>query len=43
MFNGLLFAVGTAYDKLISRFESLRILRGWILVTLIKPVSTVNS
>ena len=36
MFNGVLFAIGTAYDKLISRFDSLRILRGWILVTLVK-------
>jgi SAM-dependent methyltransferase len=37
MFNGLLFALGTAYEKLISRFEALRFLRGWILVTLVKP------
>lgn len=37
MFNGLLFAIGTAYEKLISRFQSLRILRGWIMVTLVKP------
>lgn len=36
MFNGILFAIGTAYDKLISRFDSLRLLRGWILVTLAK-------
>ncbi len=37
MFNGLLFLIGTAFEKLISRFEALRILRGWIMVTLIKP------
>ena len=37
MFNGLLFAIGTAYEKLISRFDSLCFLRGWILVTLRKP------
>ena len=37
MFNGLLFLLGTAYDKLICRFNALRILRGWILVTLHKP------
>jgi SAM-dependent methyltransferase len=37
MFNGLLFALGTAFEKLISRFEFLRFLRGWILVTLVKP------
>lgn len=37
MFNGLLFAIGMAYEKLVSRFDSLRGLRGWIMVTLIKP------
>lgn len=37
MFNGLLFLLGTAYEKLISRFHALRGLRGWILVTLAKP------
>ena len=37
MFNGLLFLVGTAYEKLISRFHALRGLRGWIMVTLLKP------
>jgi SAM-dependent methyltransferase len=37
MFNGLLFLLGTAYEKLISRFEGLRFLRGWLLVTLSKP------
>lgn len=37
MFNGFLFLVATAYEKLIRRFESLRFLRGWILVTLRKP------
>ena len=37
MFNGLLFLIGTGFEKLISRFEFLRILRGWILVTLVKP------
>jgi ubiquinone/menaquinone biosynthesis C-methylase UbiE len=37
MFNGVLFALGTAYEKVISRFDALAILRGWILVTLRKP------
>jgi SAM-dependent methyltransferase len=37
MFNGLLFLLGTAYEKLISRFHALRGLRGWIMVTLVKP------
>lgn len=36
MFNGLLFAIGTAFEKLICRFEAMRFLRGWILVTLVK-------
>lgn len=37
MFNGLLFLLGTAYEKVISRFHALRGLRGWIMVTLVKP------
>jgi ubiquinone/menaquinone biosynthesis C-methylase UbiE len=37
MFNGALFLVATAYEKLIRRFEALRFLRGWILVELRKP------
>ena len=36
MFNGLLFALATGYEKLISRFGALAFLRGWILVTLKK-------
>ena len=37
MFNGALFYLGMCYEKLTSRFEALRFLRGWILVTLRKP------
>jgi SAM-dependent methyltransferase len=37
MFNGALFLLATAYEKLITRFDALRFLRGWILVTLRKP------
>ena len=37
MFNGALFFIGTCFEKLISRIDALRILRGWILVTLRKP------
>jgi len=37
MFNAALFLIATAYEKLISRFELLGFLRGWILVTLRKP------
>jgi SAM-dependent methyltransferase len=36
MFNGFLFLIGTAYEKIIRRFEMLRFLRGWILVVLKK-------
>lgn len=36
MFNGFLFILATGYEKLISRFEWLRFLRGWIFVTLRK-------
>jgi SAM-dependent methyltransferase len=37
MFNSVLFLLGTGYDKLVSRFDFLRYLRGWILVTLRRP------
>lgn len=37
MFNGVLFFLGMCYEKLITRFEFLRFLRGWIMVTLRKP------
>jgi SAM-dependent methyltransferase len=37
MFNGVLFFAGMCFEKLISRFDALRFLRGWILVTLRKP------
>jgi SAM-dependent methyltransferase len=36
MFNGFLFLLATAYEKLIARFSSLNFLQGWILVTLRK-------
>ena len=37
MFNAALFLLGTAYDKLVCRFDALRLLRGWILVTVERP------
>ena len=37
MFNGVVFFLGMCYEKLIARFDALRFLRGWILVTLEKP------
>jgi SAM-dependent methyltransferase len=37
MFNGPLFAVGMAYEKLVASIQALRFLRGWILVVLEKP------
>jgi SAM-dependent methyltransferase len=37
MFNPVLFLIGTAYEKIISKFESLRRLRGWMMVELSKP------
>ncbi len=36
LFNGFLFLLATAYEKTLRRFEALRFLRGWILVTLRK-------
>lgn len=41
MFNGALFFLGMCFEKLISRFEILRFLRGWIMVTLRKPGQAV--
>lgn len=38
MFNGALFLIGVAYERITSRFNALRFLRGWILVTLKKPI-----
>jgi SAM-dependent methyltransferase len=40
MFNAALFLAGTAYDKLVSRVDALRFLRGWILVTLRRPLAS---
>ena len=37
MFNGGLFFIGAAFERLIRRYHALRLLRGWILVTLHKP------
>ena len=37
LFNGALFFLGMCFEKLISHFEALRFLRGWIIVTLRKP------
>lgn len=36
MFNGALFLIGVGYERLTSKFHTLRFLRGWILVTLQK-------
>lgn len=35
-FNALVFALGTAYEKLISNVDALKFLRGWILVDMVK-------
>jgi len=37
MFNGFLFLLATAYEKLITHVDALKFLRGWIYVTLRKP------
>lgn len=37
MFNGVLFALGMAFERVVSRFHALRGLRGWIMVTLERP------
>lgn len=43
LFNAPLFLLGTLYEKIISRFESLAFLRGWILVVLRKRHSDVTG
>jgi SAM-dependent methyltransferase len=37
LFNPVLFLVATGYEKLISRFDALGFLRGWLLVSLRRP------
>jgi SAM-dependent methyltransferase len=37
MFNGVLFWFATGYEKLLRRVKSLKVLQGWILVTLRRP------
>lgn len=37
MFNGALFFLGMCFEKVVARWNALRFLRGWILVTLRKP------
>ena len=37
MFNPVLFLIGTAYEKTISRLRGLHFLRGWLLAELVKP------
>jgi ubiquinone/menaquinone biosynthesis C-methylase UbiE len=39
MFNGFLFLLATAYEKLIGHVSALNFLQGWIFVTLRKPES----
>ncbi|MBL8397644.1 MAG: class I SAM-dependent methyltransferase [Candidatus Accumulibacter sp.] len=39
MFNGGLFFIGMCYEKIISRIDALRFLRGWIMVVLRKNPS----
>lgn len=39
MFNGVLFFLGMCFEKVVSRIGFLKIFRGWILVTLKKPVA----
>lgn len=38
MFNGALFFLGMCYERLTSKIDALKILRGWIMVRLEKPV-----
>jgi SAM-dependent methyltransferase len=40
MFSGAAFFLGMCFEKLTARFETLRFLRGWILVVLEKPTQS---
>jgi len=42
VFNGLLFLLATAYEKLIGHVSALNFLQGWILVTLRKPENSTR-
>lgn len=42
MFNGFLFLLATAYEKLIGRVSALNCLQGWIFVTLRKPETSTR-
>ncbi len=35
-FNAILYALGIVYERITTRFDALKTLRGWILVTLVK-------
>jgi hypothetical protein len=43
MFSAPLFLLATAYEKLLSRVDALRFLRGWIFVTLRKPPASADG
>jgi SAM-dependent methyltransferase len=43
LFNGALFFIGMCFEQVINRFESLRFLRSWILVTLRKPPEAIAT
>jgi SAM-dependent methyltransferase len=43
MFNPVLFLLGTAYDRIVTRFDLLQQLRGWLLVTLRKEAKSLSS
>lgn len=43
MFNGVLFFIGMCYERIISKFDSLAFLRGWIMVTIRKKGEPESS
>lgn len=42
MFNPVLFTLAAGYEKVISKFEALRFLRGWLLVEIGKPGEAIS-
>ena len=42
-FNAILFLLGSLYEKLISKVDALKFLRGWILADLQKPSASGNA
>lgn len=43
LFNGVLFFFGMCFERLVAKLSSLKVLRGWILVVLRKPLPSARE